>query len=386
MRAADPVEEASALAERLGGVLCTTDDAVDAELDRRRAAGAAMDAEGLAALERLAQRLERAARIADRTRVRAETEVAEQLAGAGAGLAVHPTTIRDRATAVEVARRALEDAEVAVAAVTAHIGAEASEPPPDRSDGAPDGLGPRPATEPGAAPDGPSAGTRRHRAIGVVVAAIGLTLVLLGTQATALWLALVPVLAASLWAVRYLRPRSDDAGRDQADRAVASSLLAQVGASADELFSVRRAADDTVDGLTGALVRRDRAVEELRVADRAWHELAGPATDIDQLAEVVRRYDPQHEDSRLLAGEVVAVRAADVVLQGLEQQWRAAWSAAGAEPPAVSSANLAVEALRTTRARAVVLVGDAVDRAEAVVGAAPGAPVIVVEAATSGSG
>lgn len=375
LRAADPQEEAAALAARVGGVLCTTDDEVEAELTRRRATGEAMSPDRLASLELLARRLERATRIADRTRVRAETEVAEQLASAGAGMTVHPTTIRERAAAVETARRTLEEAEASV------VAASVEEQPPEEpatpialaADG-PDDLAPGHRAH----DSGPSAGTRRHRAMGVVIAAFGLTLVLLGLQVTTLWVALVPVLVASLWAIRYLRPQGADR-QDRQDREVASSFLAQVGASTDQLFGSQPPARDEGHGRSLALVRRDRSVEELRVAERAWHELAGPDTDIDQLEEVVRRYDPQHEDSRLLAGEVVAVRAADVVRHGLEQQWLAAWREAGAEPPPISSASQAVQALRATAARAVVLVGGAVDRADAVAAAAAGATVIAVE-------
>lgn len=378
VRAADPQEEATALAARVDGVLCATGDEVEAELARRRSNGHAVSPDRLASLELLARRLERATRIADRTRVRAETEVAEQLAGAGAGMTVHPTTIRERATAVAGARRVLEEADAALAAASIEVQPAPETPPPmevpaeERHDLAPEHR---------VHGTGASAGTRRHRAMGVVIAAFGLALLLLGLQATTLWVALVPVLAASLWATRYLRPataaRQDR--QDRQDRQEASSFLAQVGASTDELFGTRRPAEADDDGRSLASVRRDRAVEELRVAERAWHELAGPDTDVDQLEEVVRRYDPQHEDSRLLAGEVVGVRAADVVRHGLEQQWLAAWREVGAEPPAIAAVGQAVQALRTARAPAVVLVGAAVDRADAVAAAAPATTVIAVE-------
>lgn len=374
VRAADPQREASDLAERFGAALCATVADVDAELERRSAAGPAFSPEVLASLDVLARRLERAERIAERTRARAETDVADRLVAAGAGMAVHPTTIRDRAAAVEAARREVEAAESALAA--------AAEPGADDRLAADAAVAEAEARAHVAAvleaprASGPSAATRRSRSIGAVVAASGLTLVLLGLQVTTLWLALLPVLLAALWAMRYLQP---SAGQEDDDDDVASSFLAEVGASTDEIFGARRAAIEHDEGPRQWVLRRDRALEELRVAERAWHELAGPDTDVDAVDEVVRRYDPQHEDARLLAGEVVAVRAADVMRHNLEQQWVATWLDAGADPPSAVTATEAVRAARAAIEAPVVLVGAATERADQVAGSAPAARVIVVQ-------
>jgi hypothetical protein len=376
-RAADPATHAAALATQLDGVVCVTRAHTVEELARRRAQRTP-GPEAVASLDALAARLARAGRISERTRVRAEAEVAQRLATASAGVAVHPTTIRDRAAAVEAARRTLLDAEAEIAAEAAASASLEREPA--------EAVGPDPAVD-GAAAD-PQSGllmrTRRNRALGVMLAAAGVGLLLLGLRATALWVALLPLLAASLWAMRYLTPsrgsnRSDRS--DRSDRAEASSLLAEVGASTDELFGARHAAQaDERAGLPSLpAVRRDRPLEELRVAERAWHELAGDDVDVEAVEDVIRRYDPQHEDARLLAADVVAVRATEALIQNLEGQWSAAWADLGADAPRPDDAADAIEALRTGAARAVVLVGEAVGEADELVRALPAAPVVVVE-------
>lgn len=375
LRAADPAAEATALAGQLRATLCTTKAEADAELaERRQRPAPAPDV--LASLELLAARLERAARIGARTRARAESEVAERLASASAGVAVHPTTIRDRAAAVEAARRALADAEQAIVAE----GAGAPADPELDAAGGHERAAAEPAHSAGPSPraEGPSPATRRNRALGAVLAAAGIGLLLIGLRVTTLWAALLPLLVACLWAVRYLGPRTSD---DRRDRAEASHLLAEVGASTDQLFGARRAAQDEREGRPSApAVRRDRALEDLRVAERAWHELAGDDVDTSAVDDVVRRYDPQHEDARLLAAEAVAVRAVDVMLHNLEQQWIATWTDLGGAVPEVSSAPDAVRTLRERAARPVVLVGDATALAEELRQAAPASAVVVVEA------
>lgn len=381
LREAEPLTRAGSMAARLRADLCATLPQADTTLNQRSMLPL-VDATTLATLEVLARRIARAARIALRTRERAVVDVGQRLAGAGSGLAVHPTTIRERAAAVETARAALEAAERALAD---HEKAEAAAA--RRRAEQPDGQRPDAAAE---SDDGTarSAGaattalrTRRTRSLGALVTTFGLALVLLAVG-TPLWAALLPALAASLWAVRYLRP--DDAAvdlteDDDEDRAEVAQLLAQITTTAEAVFGPdpeQRAAQQQRSLLSAA---RDRAIEELRVAQRAWHELAGEDVHTDQLEAVVQRYDPQHEDARVLAAETAGVRTAEAVLHRYQQRWVAFWRELGLDAPSPEAGEAAVEELAARVSRPVVLVGPATERAAALARVAPAAPVVVLD-------
>jgi hypothetical protein len=372
LREAEPLERAGSITAVLQAELCTTLEQVEGVL-AERAGLPQVEVTTLSTMQVLARRVARAERIVARTRERAATELEDRLTGSGAGLAVHPTTIRDRAAAVEVARLDLRAAEQAVAN---HAAAQ----PPAEEPAAPDAsLTPvhaaahiqhRPAHQ---AATGPSARAQRSRAVGTIVAAFGVALVLIALRVAPLWAALTPTLAASLWAMWYLGPRrQEDASGDEE----ASSFLAEVSASADELFGARRATRLSDEEVVLA-ARRDHAEEQVRMAERAWRELAGDA-EVGEVEEVVRRFDPQHEDARLLAAETVGVRASEVVFHLFEQRWLAAWHELGLDAPKPEVAEGAVRDLVERVGRAVVLVGDATVRATEVARAAPAAPVVVI--------
>jgi hypothetical protein len=378
LREAEPLKRAGPMAANLRADLCATLPQADAALTERSGLPL-VDATTLSTLQVLARRVARAERIAARTRERAVTEVGHRLTGAGAGLAVHPTTIRDRAAAVDVARidleaaeRALVDHAAALAAAERGVAEQAAAAEVQEAGAAIERTAARRRRA------GPSPRARRSRAIGLIVAAFGLGLVLLAAK-VALWAALLPALAACLWAMRYLRPgrESDEDGWDEA-----SSLLSQVSASADEAFGARWAGREH-DGEVALLqARRDRAQEEARVAERAWQELAGEGVDISELEEVVRRFDPQHEDARLLAGETVGVRSADVVLHHFQQRWLAFWRELGLDAPAPAAGEEAVRQLTARVSRPIVLVGPATVRGAELARVAPAAPVVVLDGPT----
>jgi hypothetical protein len=373
LREADPLKRAGVLAARLRADLCATRSQAEAALEARSQLPL-VDVTTLSTLEVLARRMARAERIAARTRERAVDEVGQRLAGDGAGLAVHPTTIRDRAAAVETARAAHAAAEQELAAHLADQAAReeraaveasaAAAPPPVAAAAVPE-------------PAGPSLHVRRSRAIGAIVAALGAGLVLLAVDAAPLWAALLPALAASLWAMRYLTPSDGD--DDAQALATTSSFLAAVGASTDEVFGARRAARDAGEQTALLTSRRDRAHEDVRVAERTWHDLAGADTDVDDLDEVVRRFDPQHEDARLLAAETVGVRAADVVLHHFQQRWLAFWRELGRDAPTAAAGEAAVQALGEQVRRPIVLVGPATPLGADLARVAPAAPVVVLD-------
>lgn len=379
LREAEPLKRAGTMAARLRAELCATLPQADATLAERSNLPL-VDATTLATLSVLARRVARAERIVSRTRERAVAEVGHQLASVGAGLAVHPTTIRDRAAAVAAARAEVQAAEGALAeheaalavaeeraeaeAAEAQAGAEAAE---------------RAAAARSATRRVVGLRVRRARSVGAIIAAFGLGLVLLALQAAPLWAALIPALVACLWAIWYLKPREDDDEDDDEDRAVASSFLAAVSASTDEVFGARRAVREAEAQAALLSARRDRSVEQLRVAERAWHDLAGDDTDIDALEEVVARYDPQHEDARLLVSETVGVRTTEVVLHHFQQRWHAFWRELGLDPPPAASGEAAVLDLTQRVSRPIVLVGPAALRGPELARVAPAAPVVVLE-------
>lgn len=359
--------------------LCATLPQADATLAERSALPL-VDLPTLTTLQGLARRVARAHRIAARTRDRAVVDVGHRLASTGAGLAVHPTTIRDRAAAVEAARNDLAVAQQALVDHAAEI-----ERAGERAR----------STAAAAAAEAATAATereaelarrvrtslraRRSRAIGLIVAAFGLGLVLLGFGIP-LWAALLPALVSSLWALRYLQP-SVGVDDDLAGRKEASSLLSQVSAATDEVFSGRAPHPVGGENLTLLEARRDRAQEDVRVAEKAWHELTGETVDVTELDEVVRRFDPQHADARLLAGETVGVRTAEVVLHHFQQRWLAFWRELGLDAPPAEAGEDAVRQLAARVSRPIVLVGPATARGVDLSRVAPAAAVVVLDGA-----
>jgi hypothetical protein len=384
LRAAAPVTRATTLAAAMRADLCATEEQAEAALADRSALPE-VDLNALTTLQVLARRVARAERIAARTNERAVVDVGDRLAGAGAGLAIHPQTVRERASALIAARTQLAEAERALAdhevstATLEGVPADEVEPRADGLDGAQQGAprhGPtrRPQT---------SAAVRRSRALGVLVGSFGAALLLLGFDALPLWAALLVPLAASLWALRYLRPRADD---DAGDREEASSLLAEVSASTEELFGARRASQDAAARLVLFGADRDRAEEELRLAERAWQDLAGADADPEDVESVVRRFDPQHAEATSLASETTGVRAAEAVVEQFRQRWAAVWDDLGQPAPDPASGEAAVDELTARVRRPIVLVGPAVHLGADLARVAPAAPVVVLEGSLSPAG
>jgi hypothetical protein len=220
---------------------------------------------------------------------------------------------------------------------------------------------------------------RRSRAIGAIVASFGVVLLLVAFDLVALWAALLLPLVASLWALRYLRPEDPD---EDDDRGEASSFLADVTAATDELFGARRASQEVAAREALLDAARGRAEEDVRVAERAWHDLAGPDVDVSEVEAVVQRFDPQHEDARVLAAETVGVRAAEAVVHQFRQRWLAFWREIGLPTPDASEGEQAVADLAARVARPVVLVGPATVRGADVARVAPAAPVVVLHGPT----
>ncbi len=377
LREAEPLKRAGVLAVNLRADLCVTVPQVEAMLAERLALPR-IDSAALVKLEELARRVARSRRIADRTREAAEVEVGHRLAASGTGLAVHPATIKERAASVEGARAALVEAEQEVLVAAAALAQAQESYEADKvaaSEAAAKAEVDREAQS--IQHVASMLRARRSRSLGAIVSSFGVALILLAVGVP-LWAALVPALVSSLWSVSYLRPRPSD-GEDIRDRAEAFELLTLVTTSTDDLFEGRRPLGELEERSSSTEARRATAVEELRVAERSWQELAGEGIDIGELEAVVRRYDPQLEDARLLAAETVGVRTADLVLRLAHERWAAVWSELGLQSPDPDAGEAEVRELAARVSRAVVLVGPATARAEDLARAAPAAAVVVID-------
>jgi hypothetical protein len=330
---ARPLVRAQELADQLGARLCTTANEVDVLLDDLSTLPS-VDAEGLATLVALAARVGTVERIAGRTVDRAAESVGERLAATGTGIAVHPAAVRERAAAVFSAREAAAAAEERFRAGEAEAERAAAE------------EAARPEPEPLPIPSSVTS--------------------------------TVDEPPARRWWQIGRRRKAVEAE----DTSESTSLLQQVAAVTDEAFGARRAAAARNDQLLLLRAQRDRAMEEVRVAERSWRALAGddPVEDVEA---VVRRFDPQLEEAREVAKQSVGVRAVSSLMERALAQWTEGWRSLGFDGPAVEPSAMAAVGERA--AKAVVLAGSAAERADDVVKAAPAAPVLVVEAEAGAS-
>lgn len=374
---AHPLKRAGHLAARLGADLCATLPQVVAAIEVREALPT-VGTDDIAALRSLARRMSAAQRIATATHTRAAEEVAERLTSSGGGVAVHSLSVRQRAEAVEARRVALLSTERELAAHDADAAAVTTEVA-----AVPDPGPPAPRTEPfspswitdvASEPAGVLR-ARRLRAIGAIVAAAAAGLMLTAIGVVELWAALIPTLLACLWALRHLQPRHH---HDDPDRRATSEMLQEIAVVTDRAFGSRRAGTTHEGARAQIVLQRDQALEEVRVAERRWRDLAGEGADVADVEAVVRRLDPQHHAALAAATETASVRAAGSLVAQLDDRWRQVWIDLGGTPPDPAEAVAAVEWLADVTIRPVVLVGPAIDRAEDLVMAVPTAPVIVL--------
>lgn len=329
----DPMVRASELADELHGDLCATEQEAE-HLLRQLGGFPPLDAEGIALVQELSERVAAAQRILERTVDRAARDVGERLAAVGTGVAIHPAAVRERAAAVVAARERLRDADERL--VTAE--AAAAEAAASAAAAADELAAPPPASSDAASRDAARTGRR------------GL----------------------------FGRGRAARARRDEEDTSESTRLLQQVAAATDEAFGARRANEARADLLLLLEAQRDRALEDVRVAHRAWHDLAGESA-VEDVEDVVRRFDPQLEEAREVAQEAASVRAVSILLVRATARWGEGWRSLGEAPPE-SVDHAWVESMARRMTRPVVLVADATALAERFGDVAPAAPVLVVEA------
>jgi hypothetical protein len=366
-----PLKRAGHIAAHLGGDLCATLPQVVAAIDARSSLPA-LEVDDLGGLEELGARLAAAQRVVDATHDRAAGEIAERLLPGAGAVAVHPDSIRARAASVAEARGRLAEADAAIAAHDAEQAARRA-----REEAAFAAAPVLPEDEPEApgAPDAPDTAARL-RSVGAIVVALGLGLVLVALDVVPLWLALIPTLVACLWSLRQLQP---DRQAEHVAVSESTSLLREMAQATDEVFGARRAVAALDDSRTLLVAQRTEHEEALRVAERAWSDLAGPDVEVDDVEAVVRRFDPQHHEALALAEGAPSVRAATTLVASLRERWEAAWAGSGCSAPEPAGAVEEVRRVAELLVKPVVLVGPAVDRAEDLALAVPSAPVIVLD-------
>lgn len=332
---AEPPTRALHLAAELGGDLCATLLQADELLAELRAYPP-LTADDVGMLPGLTDRLTAAQRIAERTLARAAHDVGERLAAKGSGVAIHPRAVRDRGAAVVAARAALAELEerlrAAEAAEETDVAAAEADPP-----------SPAPGPSQVASFQDEPPARRRWSFFGF--------------------------------------GRKRRARRHKEETSESTSLLQQVAATTDAVFGARRAQEVRHDQLVMLRAQRDRAQEEQRVAERAWHDLVGEDS-VEEVEAVVRRFDPQHHDALVVAQQTVGVRAVSTLLQRAEQRWEAIWRDHGFDPPPEVDQE-ALDRMVERLVRPVVLVSAAIERADEIALGAPAAPVVVLEQSVS---
>jgi hypothetical protein len=337
VRSPRPLDDAQRLAEELGAEIVLPEDAV-----RSLDALAAVFADDLGdRLRWLAGDLERAERILARAEARA-LDTFEELASTATGLAIHPQALRDASDAVRGARAAHERAERDL---------EALEP---EADGTPD----EPAVaetlkrhvvnaDERATAEELAHAAARTRAIGVVIAGVGLALLIVATHIIPIFFAIpLPVLAVFYGSQQFKSARQQQEGSQEA-----SENLAMVGAMTDQLYGGRLPASaiaiQTAHERRRHLLEleRDTALERLRVAERHWIELAGAEADPADIDAILVRRDPQRHRAAPWVQEAAAVRTALSFHSTARDGWRAAWTGIGRDAPSTADVEGVLAAL-----------------------------------------
>jgi hypothetical protein len=360
-----PLDDAELIADELGGELVLPEDA-----ERTLGALAALvDDRAGSRLRGLATELGQAERILARAEARVLATFEASTSVSGTGLAIHPQTLRDAASAVRAARAAHDRAVAELDALDGHGSAGAGgssavdEPTPngqdapasapsddavsdsDRDSGAPAAPGERPSL------------SALHLA--VVGAGIGISLALFGLRMAPV--APLPAIVAVAWVVIVAvrgrtRPEVDDEGAREA-----SENLAFVNALTDGLYSGRLPASSNAIATAAARRRqlleldRDSALERLRVAERHWHELAGADADPADVEALLVRRDPQRHRAGPWVRESSPVRTASTFLGEIKQRWDDVWSLLGHTSPNSADAETAIGELEADAAAVVAL-------------------------------
>lgn len=386
IHAAKPLDLGEQLANDLAGDLVLPEDATRV----LGALAALLHEDTPAHLLGLARDLARAERIVARTESRALVLFEEALAD-GSGLELHPQTLRDAADAVRAARAAVQRAENELATFEREQ-AEADAAAAREEAAASAAVTHAAADDEGqAVPDWMDDDRKalRDRLITVGLGAGGLAFVLSAFSIVPIYVAIVPLVVAGVYIVRERRRADENADLEDTGAEEARAQLASIDAMTERLYGGRlpataaavQVATDRRRQLLG--LDRDTAVERLRVAERTWHELAGPEADPADVEELLLRRDPQRHRAAPWVRESAAVRAAEALHERARSAWRTAWEALDREPPSAADADEAVRRLASDAAaeaqrRPVVVVAPPAEVEGAIEVLAPRMSVVVV--------
>jgi hypothetical protein len=375
IRDADPSAHAQQLADELGGEVVGDLDHAQQAFTARADAGraepivlrdnervelearaSATDDAGLIVSDATISELQQLAdELAMTERIRADTEadVTESLTrrlSAASAVTIHPTAIRQAATAVT-------DAEADVARCEDDLGGLGERPPSADVAAAPAA---------GAVPEdqhpemfNEKALEQNRRAAGLT---IGVIVFFLGTGAVLLVLGVpvfIPIavfvigLVVAVLSMRRTRVRVHD--DDHHSKREASELLASATAHdlaapaeaspppSDDVWAERRAQLETL---------RDSAMERLRSARKHWESLVGPDADPYDVEDLLRVRDPQLELVGAASRTSPTVRTVSAVHRRTFARWRVAWAGVGYdEPPDLDAADAHLDRLRAAGGR-----------------------------------
>jgi hypothetical protein len=171
------------------------------------------------------------------------------------------------------------------------------------------------------------------------------------------WIAAVAVFVIAIAASAALssrgraavrRDREDEelrlgAWSDQSDEGAPapSSTNATAAARAEQRWMAQRAHLETI---------KDRAMEQLRLANRHWESLAGPESDAHDIEGVLRTRDPHYVAIGAAAEVSPTMRTVNAVRDRTAARWQEAWASVGYDdpPPYTDRAGIEAELARLT--------------------------------------
>ena len=281
-----------------------------------------IDDAALSELRELADTLGRTERIRTRTELEF-TELLNRRLSASSGMAVHPESIKQAASAVTNAEAEAKGIETSIADL-----GERPKPEQVQLD-APD-------TVPEIFDDESLERQRRSRAfaIGVVTIFAGAALAMLSIG-VAVVLPIAVFVAGAVIAILVLA--RSYSGREDRGAAEASALLVAATGNAERTTEAaardRMAEEEWLARRSQLEANLERSMEKARSARRHWETLTGPEADPYDLEAVLRIHDPQFVITGAATRTSPTVRTVNAVHRKAVARWKIAWAGLGYDEP-----------------------------------------------------
>ncbi len=281
----------------------------------------------------------------DRIRYRTEVEFTETLnrrLSASSGVAVHPETIKQAASAVTVAEGEFNE-------ITAAITQLGDRPRPEEVElETPAEVEPR-------FTDHHLETQRRWRAFAFAlsIAFVGAGLILSQVFDSVVILIAMTVVGGGLAMWLLVRNREHHDDRDERE---ASALLAAATGNAERTTEAaargRMAEEDWLSRRSQLEAAGERAEEKARSARRHWETLAGADADPYDLESVLQLHDPQFLITGAATQTSPTVRTVNAVHRKALARWKVAWAALGYDtPPSIDEMDEHLSRVTKTEAR-----------------------------------